>query len=44
MASMVRGDDQGQTAVFKMNDDPPAAEDVDKATGRVGRPDSAAAV
>ena len=44
LASMVRGDDRGQTAVFKMNDDPPQPEDVDKATGRVGRPASAAAV
>ncbi len=42
MASMVRGDDRGQTAVFKMDDDPPTAEDVDEANGRVGRPDSAA--
>ena len=46
LAARVGGDDRGQTAVFEMDQNPPQAEAVDRANGRVGKPatgDAAAA-
>lgn len=43
LAARVPGDDRGQTAVFAMDKNPPTRDSVDRITGRVGRPDAAAA-